>query len=221
VLFDIDGTLIQTGGAGVRAFAETARQEFSRPGGTEGMQFGGRTDVSLVREFFTRHGIEASPGNFARFLGTYLFWLDHLMPRLEGAVLPGVWSWLHGLRALKAPPLIGLLTGNARLGAEIKLRHFRLWEEFALGAFSDDAEDRDALAAVARDRAAAALGGPVAGAEVLVIGDTPRDIACARAIGARVLAVATGRDPLAALQGHGPDLLAASLRDVSPATACA
>jgi phosphoglycolate phosphatase-like HAD superfamily hydrolase len=204
----------------MRAFAETARQEFGRPGGTEEMQFGGRTDVSLVREFFTRHGIEATAENFGRFLETYLFWLDHLMPRLEGAVLPGVWSWLHGLRALKTPPLVGLLTGNLRLGAEIKLRHYRLWEEFALGAFSDDAEDRNALAGVARDRAAAALGGPVAGAEVLVIGDTPRDIECARAIGARVLAVATGRDPLTALRRHAPDFLAPTLRDISPAEAC-
>ncbi|MFN0069331.1 MAG: HAD family hydrolase [Limisphaerales bacterium] len=221
VLFDIDGTLIQTGGAGVQAFAETARSEFGLPEGTVGMQFAGRTDTSLVREFFRRHALPATPENFRRFFDTYVFWLDHLLPRLEGGVLPGVWSWLHGLRALKAPPLIGLLTGNLRLGAELKLRHYRLWDEFGLGAFSDDAEDRNQLAAVARDRVAAALGRALAGPEILVVGDTPHDIACARAVGARVLAVATGRDGVEALRAHGPDFTAASLRDVSPAEACA
>lgn len=221
VLFDIDGTLIQSGGAGVRAFGETARSEFELPDGTAGLPFAGRTDTSLVREFLHRHALPETPGNFRRFLDTYVFWLDHLLPHLEGCVLPGVWSWLHGLRALKPPPLIGLLTGNIRLGAEIKLRHFRLWEEFALGAFSDDAEDRNALAAIARDRGAAALGRPLDGGELLVIGDTPRDIECARAVGARVLAVGTGHDSVEALRGHGPDFAVASLRDVSPAEICA
>lgn len=220
VLFDIDGTLIQSGGAGVRAFGETARSEFDRPDGTAGMHFAGRTDTSLVREFLRRHALPETPENFRRFLDTYVFWLDHLLPRLEGGVLPGVWSWLHGLRALKSPPLVGLLTGNIRLGAEIKLRHFRLWDEFTLGAFSDDSEDRNALAAIAHARSAAAFGRPLDGAELLVIGDTPRDIECARAVGARVLAVATGRDSVEALRAHAPDFAAASLRDVSPAEIC-
>lgn len=220
VLFDIDGTLIQTGGAGLRAFAETARAEFGLPDGTAGLRFAGRTDTSIVREFLRRHGLPETPENFRRFLDTYVFWLDHLLPRLEGGILPGVWTWLHGLRALKEPPLIGLLTGNIRLGAELKLRHFRLWEEFTLGAFGDDSEDRNELAAIARDRGAATLGRPLAGAEVLVIGDTPLDIRCAQAIGARVLAVGTGLDSVDALRAHAPDHVAASLRDVSPAELC-
>lgn len=173
-----------------------------------------------MREFLRRHALPETPENFRRFLDAYVFWLDHLLPHLEGGVLPGVWSWMHGLRALKSPPLIGLLTGNIRLGAEIKLRHFRLWDEFTLGAFSDDSEDRNELAAIARDRAAATLGRPLGGAELLVIGDTPRDIECARAIGARVLAVATGRDSVDALRAHAPDFAAASLRDISPAELC-
>ncbi len=220
VLFDIDGTLIQTGGAGVRAFAETARAEFGLPDGTAGLQFAGRTDTSIVREFFRRHGLPETPANFHRFFDSYVFWLDHLLPRLEGGILPGVWSWLHGLRALRTPPLVALLTGNIRLGAELKLRHFRLWEEFALGAFGDDSEDRNELAAIARDRGAAALGRRLAGEEILVIGDTPLDIRCARAIGARVLAVGTGRDPVAELRAHGPDYAVGSLRELSPAEVC-
>lgn len=211
VLFDIDGTLIATGGAGVRAFAATAEHVFDRPRGTEKLHFAGRTDRSIVREFFVGHGIEPSAVNFQRFFQPYVHWLDHYLAQLDGRVLPGVRELLRGLEALEPAPLVGLLTGNIRLGAELKLRHYAIWENFALGAFGDDHEDRNQLAAIARDRAAAILGRVLAADEILVIGDTPLDILCARAIGARCLAVASGGTPLATLLAHRPDRAVSTL----------
>lgn len=220
VLFDIDGTLIASGGAGVRAFAAVARCTFGQPDGTARLGFAGRTDLSIIREFFTNSGIPMDPANFQRFLDDYVFWLDHYLRELPGRVLPGVWEFLLALRRLPGAPVVGLLTGNIRLGAEIKLRHYRLWEEFSLGAFSDDHEDRNELARIARDRGRESLGGGLTGDEVLVIGDTPLDIACARAIGARCLAVATGGSSLETLKAHGPRWVVPTLAEVNPGEVC-
>src|SRR5438552_13799643 len=191
VLFDIDGTLIRTGGAGVKAFAKVFATEFNAVDGFEQLKFAGRTDVSLVREFFSYHRIPATPENFQRFFERYVFWLDHILRESEAKVCAGVWEFIGGLRALPRPPLLGLLTGNIRLGAEIKLRHVQLWEQFETGAFADDHEERDQIAAIAVKRGASILKEPLGREEVLVVGDTPLDIRCARAVGARVLVVAT------------------------------
>ena len=123
------------------------------------------------------------------------------------------------MQALPQPPLLGLLTGNIRLGAEIKLRHFDLWDVFEIGAFGDDHEDRDRIAAMAQQRGSRILGTDLTGNEVLVIGDTPLDIRCARAIGARCLAVATGGHPLAELELHRPDRAVKDLHEITPAEA--
>jgi phosphoglycolate phosphatase len=220
VLFDIDGTLVHTGGAGVRAFGRAFAAEFDLHHGTERMRFAGRTDSGLVREFLTLHGIPATPENFRRFFDCYVFWLDHLLHQLEGSACPGVGDWLAELAALPEPPLLGLLTGNIRLGAQIKLRHYGLWEPFATGGFGDDHEDRNEIARVAKARASRRLGRELAGGEILVIGDTPLDIACGRAIGARCLAVATGGARLEELQAHQPDWAVADLTRLRPVEAC-
>jgi phosphoglycolate phosphatase len=215
VLFDIDGTLIRTGGAGVKAFAMTFASEFNAVDGFDQMQFAGRTDTGLVREFFNLHQIEPTPENFARFFERYVFWLAQLLPECQTAVCPGVWDFLHGLQRLTQPPLIGLLTGNIRLGAEIKLRHLNLWNVFQTGAFADDHEDRDRIAAVARQRGSRILGSDLRGDEVVVVGDTPHDIRCGRAIGARVLAVATGGSKLEELKAQRPDWALPDLRAIT------
>ena len=207
VLFDIDGTLVHTHRAGVRAFAKTFAAEFGLPDVTERIQFAGRTDVSLVRQMFTLAGRTPTDGHFQRFFARYVFWLDHLLSESGGVVCPGVHDFLQELQTLPTPPLLGLLTGNIRLGAEIKLRHFRLWEPFHTGAFADDAEDRDCIATVARDRGSKVLGVPLRGEEIIVIGDTPHDVRCGRAIGARVIAVATGGSTPEELRAHQPDWL--------------
>ena len=220
VLFDIDGTLIQTGGAGEKAFARVCATEFGVPDGTARLHFAGRTDLSLVREFFGHHRIEPSADNFKRFFDRYVFWLDHLLGQISGRILPGVEEMIDALRALPQGPELGLLTGNIRLGAQIKLRHYQLWECFATGGFGDDDEDRNQIAVVARARGGRLLGNPLRGEEILVIGDTPRDIECARAIGARSLAVATGSYPLEQLREHSPAWAAASLERVSVKEVC-
>ena len=183
ILFDIDGTLIHTGGAGVKAFAKVFATEFGATDGFERLKFAGRTDVSLVREFFSYHGIAATPQNFQRFFERYVFWLDHILRDSRTEMCPGVLEFIQQLKSLPRPPLLGLLTGNIRLGAEIKLRHFDLWSEFETGAFADDHEERDKIAAIARERGSVILNHPLADEEVLVIGDTPLDIRCGRAIG--------------------------------------
>jgi phosphoglycolate phosphatase-like HAD superfamily hydrolase len=205
VLFDIDGTLVNTGGAGEKAFARVCAEEFAVPHGTRELQFAGRTDPSIVREFFSRHGITPDPEHFRRFFDRYVFWLDHMLGCIAGRVLPGVPEWIRGLEELSVPPVIGLLTGNIRLGAEIKLKHYGLWERFELGGFGDDHEDRNVLAEVARDRGARRLGRALPGDAILVVGDTPRDVECARAIGARCLAVATGKFSVEELRREKPD----------------
>ena len=215
VLFDIDGTLVHTGGAGVKAFAKTFASEFNAADGFERLQFAGRTDTGLVREFFGFHRIAPTPQNFQRFFDRYVFWLDHILRESRTVLCPGVWEFLRELQTLPQAPLLGLLTGNIRLGAEIKLRHFDLWHVFQTGAFADDHEERDRIAAVAHQRGRRVLGEDLRGDQVLVIGDTPLDIRCARAIGAKALAVATGGFKLAQLQTHQPDWAIQDLRAIT------
>jgi phosphoglycolate phosphatase len=215
VLFDIDGTLIRTGGAGVRAFAKTFASEFNAEDGFERLKFAGRTDFSLVREFFSFHQIAPTPGNFERFFQCYVFWLDHILHDSKSEVCPGVWELIRELQRLPQAPLLGLVTGNIRLGAEIKLRHFNLWEVFQTGGFADDHEERDQIAAAARQRGSRILGENLRGDQVVVIGDTPFDIRCARAIGAKALAVATGGAKLEELERHQPDWAIKDLRAVT------
>jgi phosphoglycolate phosphatase-like HAD superfamily hydrolase len=215
VLFDIDGTLLHSGGAGVKAFARAFASEFGVNDGTERLKFAGRTDVSLVREFFSHQQIEASPKNFARFFRAYLFWLEQMIRDCEGGACPGVLEFYHALEILPEPPLFGLLTGNIREGARLKLQHYNLWEKFPFGAFADDHEERDHIAAIAQERGSARLGRPLRGEEILVIGDTPLDIRCARAIGAKALAVATGSFTVEELLRHAPDWAVPDLSKIS------
>jgi phosphoglycolate phosphatase len=215
VLFDIDGTLIHTGGAGVRAFAKVFASDFGALDGIEKLKFAGRTDVSLVREFFNLHAITPTPEHFARFFESYVFWLDHLLQESHTSLCPGVWQFIRGLQALPEPPALGLLTGNIRLGAEIKLRHFNIWEVFQTGAFADDHEERDQIAVIARQRGGRLLNHELRGDEILVVGDTYYDVRCGRAIEARVLAVATGGASLEQLQACQPDWAVRDLDEVS------
>ena len=220
-LFDVDGTLIRTRGVGVEAFYRAMATEFGVIVGHGQIRFGGRTDTSLVRELFDCCGIEHTPEHVRRFFDAYVFWLDHLLvENKSGAVCPGVWRMLEALSNLPEPPKIGLLTGNIRLGAEIKLRHFGLWRMFETGGFGDDHEDRNQIAAITRERGGQMIGRTLSGEEILVVGDTIHDVACGRSIGARVLAVATGGATWAELQACSPDWLVASLDEVDAAVIC-
>jgi len=220
VLFDIDGTLLHTNSVGIRAFARTLETEFNVHNGTAGLKFAGRTDTGLVRELFVKHGIEPSKKNFRLFFDSYTNCLAQMLVETGGEICPGAEKLIEELQALPNPPLLGLLTGNIRLGAEIKLRHFNLWEIFKTGAFADDHEDRNEIAAVAHQRGCEALGEQLRGDEVVVIGDTPHDVACGRAIGAKVLAVATGVTPLAELEALRPEWAVADLTKIEARQIC-
>jgi phosphoglycolate phosphatase len=217
VFFDVDGTLVHTGRAGSQAFAKTFATEFNAHDGVERIKFAGRTDVSLVREFFGYHKIPATPDNFERFFSRFVFWLDHIVERSHGEICRGVMEFLAGLGALSHPPALGLLTGNIQLGAEIKLRRYGLWDRFSFGGFADDHEDRNHIAAAALKRAQRVVGLDLRPEEVVVVGDTPYDIQCGQFIGARVLAVATGGAKLDELKKHDPDWAVEDLTRVSAA----
>jgi phosphoglycolate phosphatase-like HAD superfamily hydrolase len=200
----------------VKAFGKVFSTEFGVIDGFERLRFAGRTDLSLVREFFNSHLIPASPENFERFFDRYSFWLDHILGYSKTELCPGVWKFIQALQKLPHPPVLGLLTGNIRLGAEIKLRHFGLWEVFATGGFGDDHEDRDEIAAIARKRGSRFAGEGLRNDQVVVIGDTPLDIRCGRAINAKVLAVATGGATYADLEKQRPDWLVPDLTHLPP-----
>lgn len=224
VLFDIDGTLVRTGRAGVKAFALAFKTEFGIAEGADKLKFAGRTDMSLIREFFGVCGIEASRQNFDRFIAAYLGHLQETIVSSAGEVCPGILEFMRELRTMPEPPAIGLLTGNLRRGAEIKLGRFDLWREFPFGGFADDHEERDCIAAIARRRGVEHLKRDLHDHEVVVIGDTPLDIRCARAIKAKVIAVATGGHSVDELKAHQPDWLLESFdgfsaREIFNATA--
>ena len=196
VLFDIDGTILWTDGAGRRA-VHRALEEVFGAAVPEGHEFDGKTDPQIVRELMQRAGLDAQqihdrlPHALARYvelLGTELGDADH-----SDKLYPGVSPLLDALEA-RDDVLLGLLTGNVREGAMTKLTAVGIApERFKVGAFGSDHADRPELPAIARSRAEALLGSPVSGRNVVVIGDTPADMGCGRGIGARAIGVATGR----------------------------
>jgi phosphoglycolate phosphatase len=220
VLFDIDGTLVHTGHAGTQAFKKTFATEFNLHHGAEKMKFAGRTDVSLVREFFKMHGLPETPGHFAQFFARYVFWLDHILAHSDGKICHGVHKFIRDLQALPKPPALGLLTGNIQLGAELKLRRFGLWNIFQFGGFADDNEDRNQIAAAAFERGRRVMGNNLRAEEIVVVGDTPFDIRCGKFIGAKVLAVATGVATLGELKTQKPDWAVEDLTRISAREIC-
>jgi phosphoglycolate phosphatase-like HAD superfamily hydrolase len=218
-LFDIDGTILLAHGAGRRAM-ERALHAAMGSTGPGGQHYAGKTDPQIVREAMRHTGYSDADVD-ARLAGV----LDRYVRELEveladpspGAmvVLPGVAALLDACDAHPAV-LLGLLTGNLARGAERKLRAVGVDPgRFVIGAFGSDHEDRAVLAALARDRAAARLGTAVAGRECIVIGDTPADVACARAIGARTIGVATGTFAAADLGAAGAEVVFDDLSDTA------
>ncbi|MCX7872546.1 MAG: HAD hydrolase-like protein [Verrucomicrobiae bacterium] len=216
ILFDVDGTLIRTRGVGVRAFARAFKILFGFPENTvEKISFAGRTDVSLAKEYFRLNGYSPTKQEIKDFFVAYVFLLDEMMKHSDGGVCPGVREFINQARKISPPPLIGLLTGNIQLGAEIKLRHFGIWDEFEVGAFADDSEDRNEIARVAFERTRKLIGEPLLGRQVVVVGDTVHDITCARAIGARALTVTTGGNTKEELKRNNPDWVVDDLKEIS------
>jgi phosphoglycolate phosphatase len=210
-LFDIDGTLLSSGGAGKAALEAALTEDFAVPIRAK-VPYSGRTDRAIIRELFHVHGIEETPANLERVFGGYLRRLPQFLHSHRGSVLPGISDLLKVLRS-RQDVALGLLTGNVRAGAEAKLGHFGLFENFAFGGFGDLHFDRDDVAREALAEVRRHIGDHVQTEQVWVIGDTPLDVRCARAIGARVAAVATGVHTLDELAVTGADLLLANLAD--------
>jgi phosphoglycolate phosphatase-like HAD superfamily hydrolase len=214
LLWDIDGTLIASGGAGMRALRTGLHAAFGVDGPLDQIDFAGRTDTWIMRQVFQSFNLPATAENFDRFFACYVAALPAALENPQSRVLPGVRALLAALTN-RGDTAQGLLTGNMRVGARAKLEHHRLWSTFAFGAFADDSEDRNELGPHALRRAREHHGVEFRPDQTWIIGDTPHDIACGRAIGARTLAVATGGSTLAELQRHGPTAAVADLSDTA------
>jgi phosphoglycolate phosphatase-like HAD superfamily hydrolase len=213
-LFDIDGTLLASGGAG-KAAIETALAEEFRVEVKVRVPYSGRTDRAIVRDLFQFHGVEDTPENLRILLDAYLRRLPGCLSIHQGKVMPGIAALLEHL-AKDEQVSVGLLTGNIRAGAKAKLGHFGIDHYFAFGGYGDLHYDRDDVAREAFQEVHRHLNGSVVAERIWVIGDTPLDIRCARTIGARVAAVATGWHSLEELEAEKPDLLFRDLADPEP-----
>ncbi len=213
LLFDIDGTLIDSGGAGKLAMETAITSELGLGPPTTAIPYAGRTDRAIISDLLRHHDVEASPGNIERILKAYLGHLPHSLTQRRGQILPGVQALLESLVG-RADVLLGLLTGNVEAGAVNKLTYFGLYQFFQCGGFADDLIDRNDVAHAARRCAERHLGRPIDDTvTVWVIGDTPHDVTCGRVIGARVLAVATGQHSVDQLQLSEPDHVVSDLTD--------
>jgi len=215
LLWDIDCTLIDSGGAGERGLKLALKREFGIDDDFAWLEYFGRTDLWIARTILEHHFGRASATDIQRFLDGYLKSLADEMHNPRARVLTGVAEIINHI-ASRSDIAQGLLTGNLQVGAQIKLGHLGLWARFPFGAFADDAEDRNELGPHALRRAAAHHGREFIPDQVFVIGDTPHDIACGKTVGARTIAVATGRYSLEQLRSHGPT---AALQNLSDATA--
>jgi phosphoglycolate phosphatase-like HAD superfamily hydrolase len=214
ILFDIDGTLVLTGGAGGRAMARAAADLFGLQSADKSIAMAGRTDAWIVSQIAAQYNAPFDAEVLARFRTIYL---RHLLEEIEQpgpqkGVLPGVIDLLRALRR-RDDAHVGLLTGNFHEGARIKLEHFGLWDYFEGGAFGDDAENRTHLFDIALSRVSAAGGPTVSRGDVIIVGDTPLDVDVALAAGAQALAVATGPYDVKMLRESGAPIVMEDLSD--------
>ena len=215
VLFDIDGTLLLSGRAGLRAMTRAFEQTFGITDAFKGENFGGRTDSFLVSKALQNAGLPDTTEQHHRFRESYIPLLaeeiQHPGTGYKG-LMPGARELLEALHDFDELHL-ALLTGNYRDAAEIKLSHFEIWDFFEWGAFSDDAADRNLLVPIACERAHTYDIPAEAIDRVIVIGDTPHDIECARVAGAKSIAVATGGFTVDQLREFGADAVLPDLAD--------
>jgi phosphoglycolate phosphatase-like HAD superfamily hydrolase len=209
-LFDVDGTLLQTKGAGREALSLALRDQFGVEDDLRTIPFQGRTDTLILGDILERHGLAFVDGERAGFWERVTEHMRVLMDPPRGGLLPGV---AEVLASIDAEPgwVTTLLTGNVSAMARVKLESFGVWHHFAWGTFGEEGPDRNALARLAVARAAERHS--VSPERCVVVGDTEHDIACARAAGATVVAVATGGQPREALLARAPDLLLDDLSD--------
>ena len=213
LLFDIDGTLIDSGGAGVEALKDVLREQFGITDGLSEVEIAGRTDTGIVRQILQKQNISLTKEKVSAFLDLYAKFLRSELPRRNGRLLPGMEKLLPRLQ-VRPQNVLALLTGNIERGARLKLGHYGIWDFFEFGAFGDDHHDRNELGAFAQQRAREKYAIDFLAGKIDVIGDTPHDIACGKAIGARTIAVATGSFSRAQLAEHEPDCIVDDFSEV-------
>lgn len=194
VLFDIDGTILYTGGAGRRAMRQSLLAVFGSTGPIKDFPFYGKTDPQIIMELMTLAGYAPSliERRLGRFWDVYVEHLRAEMARAHGLkVYPGVLELVQELQG-RDGTLLGLQTGNIERGARLKLEPVGLNRYFPVGAFGDDSANRDQLPRIAVERVREQFGRGFNGRDVVIVGDTPADISCARHFGAKVVVAATG-----------------------------
>lgn len=211
VLFDIDGTLIDPGGAGRRSMSKAFYQMFSIRDAFAGIIMAGKTDIQIIREGLGIHGLPSRDGILESILSQYLKNLEIEINNTRRHIMPGVLELLGALKTADGYWL-GLLTGNIERGARIKLGAFNLNRYFPVGAFGDDSEDRNSLLPIAVEKLRKSRNIHVNYSDCIVIGDTPKDVQCSKPLGATSIVVSTGPYSYESLLGTGADYV---LRDLS------
>jgi phosphoglycolate phosphatase-like HAD superfamily hydrolase len=210
LLWDIDGTILHTGKAGETALGHAMEKLYGVSKGLQGLEIAGRTDKWIVEQLLAREGLAHGEREIARFLDVYVERLAEELPRRQGGLHPGVWGILE--EAHRRPDLVqGLLTGNIEKGARLKLSRYGVNHFFEFGAFADDSPLRNELGPHAKRRARDRHGEEFPPERIYIIGDTPHDVACARAIGAKAIAVATGSFSVEQLRTCGADAVFSDL----------
>lgn len=212
LLFDIDGTLLTANGTGRTSIESALSRQFGHPVTTDAVSFSGKTDPQIMAEVLQQNGIEPTEAHIATALATYQEIAHAALSERDVSVLPGVEELVDGLARHEGVHL-GIVTGNVERMAYRKLQAARLDTFFPFGAFGSDHADRNRLPPLAIDRAATHTGRRFDGADVVIVGDTARDIECGARAGAYVVGVCTGHYSRADLAPHGPDLLLDDLRD--------
>ncbi len=189
-------------------------QQFGIADDLDGIEIAGRTDSGIVQQILQKLNIEETAETTAAFLDLYVKLLAKELPERKGRILPGIAELLPRLQA-RPHNVLGLLTGNIKRGARLKLSHHGIWDFFELGAFADDHHDRNQLGSFAQARARQKHGLEFVADKVDVIGDTPHDIACGKAIGARTIAVTTGSFSRVQLVTYEPARILEDFADVN------
>jgi phosphoglycolate phosphatase-like HAD superfamily hydrolase len=218
VLFDIDGTLLSGGRAARAVFAAALTEVFGTCGDVETFAFEGKLDPMIVRDLLVDAGVPEETVLLRRndALALYLDRLEAALAVERPVLKPGVAEVLDGVTRAGAAAVPALLTGNVERGARIKLSAVGLWDRFAFGAFGDEASRREDLGPVALAKARR-LGLSFSGPDCVVVGDAPQDVACALALGARIVAVATGKTPAEKLAAAGAHVVLPDFSDPSRA----
>jgi phosphoglycolate phosphatase len=218
VLFDIDGTILSSGRTARAAFSAALVDVFGTAGDIDGYAFEGRLDPVIVTDLMREQGFEDAviAARRDRALSLYLDRLEEMFRREKPTLKPGIVPLLEEIAA-DTSVLPALLTGNVERGARLKLEAAGLWHHFAFGVWGDDAPRREELGPVALARARELLGLSFTGPDCVVVGDSRHDVSCGLALGARVVAVATGRTPAAELAKAGATVVIQDFSDLSAA----